>query len=531
MPPHRTTSTTPKRLRQKKLDAFLSSSPSRGEHQSPAARRKRRGPGQKGGRADVNEDDEAVPGPSTIPATNEDGSQSSDPGAIHFEPDVVEPPSEDEDDFIPRPTPANKGKRRLKRAHSSASESPVSSGDEEGREMYIRKGKRNAKGSSMVFDSDEEEEVYPVKKRKLVKGERPPTPEEDEVDLLDEIDEERIIESRLRTRDKRSQFQKNLEKLKRKKRGQAMQSDSSAEEDEDDEENDATPFSHARPDSEAVNDEEDEAREEGGDDEGFIVDDDTSNAIELPAEFSMNTYQDLLHHFKIICQMFVHMAVYDADEREDVVLKLQANQYFKVPLKIARRKLSGMRDSLVAGSTWKPQFRKALDKYPSFELLQLEFTVPGCDACNLGSRKSTQQGRLSGEPYDPMTYESIANSSSEEDDESEQTEVKKQFDLGRFCAKRTRTYHQFTHWEYHLFHALRDEVDSLKASRDGRGFVKVAYVNGKEPPEDLKDADAIMDWLDQRQVIAIRWQEIKTMMDTARHLEVKVGRGGDMDSD
>lgn len=71
-----------------------------------------------------------------------------------------------------------------------------------------------------------------MKKRKLVKGKRPPTPQGDEGDLLDEVDEERtsrlpdvsihfdteqlsgIIESRLRTRDKRSAFQKNLEKLK-----------------------------------------------------------------------------------------------------------------------------------------------------------------------------------------------------------------------------------------------------------------------------------------------------------------------------
>ena len=64
-----------------------------------------------------------------------------------------------------------------------------------------------------------------------------------------------------------------------------------------------------------------------------------------------------------------------------------------------------MRDSLVAGSTWKPRFKKALDKYPDWEEQFLDFTVPGCDACNLGSRKSTIQGRLSGAPYDPLTYE------------------------------------------------------------------------------------------------------------------------------
>ncbi len=243
---------------------------------------------------------------------------------------------------------------------------------------------------------------------------------------------------------------------------------------------DAVPFAHARPDDRTAAHDAEEDDEEG--EGGFIVEDD-EQAVELPAEFSMNTYQDLLHHFKIVCQLFVHMAVHDADEREEAATRLQnseqtrlrstqaaqnlssADQYFEVPLKITRRKLSGMRDSLVAGSTWKPQFRKALDKYPTFELYNLEFSVLGCDACHLGGRKSTLQGRLGGSPYDPLTYEvrhailhmncefgfisafqTAANSESEDEDGEKTTELK-QFDLGRFCAKRTRTYHRFTHWE------------------------------------------------------------------------------------
>ena len=85
--------------------------------------------------------------------------------------------------------------------------------------------------------------------------------------------------------------------------------------------------------------------------------------------------------------------------------------------------------------------------------------------------------------------------------------------------------------QYHLFHALRDEVESLKPGQEDRSFVRVAYAKGKQPPSDLSDADAIMDWLDERQVINIQWQEIKTMMEDARHLEVKGAKGDDLDSD
>ncbi|KAI1795783.1 hypothetical protein LXA43DRAFT_989531 [Ganoderma leucocontextum] len=522
--PRRTQNTaTPKKLTQGKLDVFLSSSPT---HPSSPARPQTRSRSKRKAKAKASYEDAA--GPSHILVDeDEDGSQSSDAGAIRFEaPVVVISSSEDEGDLPPRPTFSSKGKKRTKRAHSAESVSAPPSAGEEEQELYVRKGKRAGKKSAAaVLDSDEEEELRPLKKRKLVKGKRPPTPEEH--DLMDEVDEARIIDSRLRTRDKRSAFQKNLEKLRRKKRGETIQSES---EGEDEEEEEAAPFAGARPDNGAEDSDGEEDAEEEEEEDTFIVEDGSAQVVDLPAEFSMGTYQDLLHHFKIVCQMYVHILVHDPEDREEAAVKLRENQYFSVPLKIARRKLYGMRDSLVAGSTWKPRFRKALDTYPNFESQHLEFTALGCDACNLGGRKSTIQGRLSGEPYDPQNYEAIADEPSSDEDE-ESGEVKKEFDLGRFCAKRTRTYHQFTHWEYHLFHALRDEVESLKAGQEERSFVRVAYAKGKQPPADLSDADAIMDWLDERQVINIQWQEIKTMMENARHLEVKGGRGDDMDSD
>ncbi|KAI0374990.1 hypothetical protein BV20DRAFT_1118198 [Pilatotrama ljubarskyi] len=519
---------TPKRLAQKKLDVFFSSSPAPGPsvHSSPTRPRRTR---KRKRTRDASPENDNAPGPSQVPEEDE-GSQSSDAGAIRFEREVVEVSSSDsEKDIAPRPSLASKGKKRLRRAHSDESISPIPL-DRDEEEVFVRKGKRAAaKMPATVLDSDDELEELQPRRRKLVKGERPSSPVEDEADLLDEVDEERIIEPRLRARDKRSAFQKNLEKLKRRKRGESVHSESSASGSEDDDI--AQPFSGAKPHRGSGEDSDDDGGDNAEEDDTFIVEDDSAAAIELPAEFSMNTYQDLLHHFKIVCQLFVHMAVHDSDDRSDVATRLQRNQYFSVPLQITRRKLSGMRDSLVAGSTWRPNFRKALDTYPVLEVYSLEFTVLGCAACNLGGRKSTLQGRLSGEPYDKLTFESIAEEETSSDEEDESKKLPKQFDLGRFCAKRTRTYHQFTHWEYHLFHALKDEVEGLKGMREGRSFVRVAYAAGKQPPEDLTDADAIMDWLDERQVINLQWHEIKNMMESARHLEVKGGRGGDFDSD
>ena len=43
-----------------------------------------------------------------------------------------------------------------------------------------------------------------------------------------------------------------------------------------------------------------------------------------------------------------------------------------MPLKMFRRKLIGLRDSLVAGSLWRADFKKALEIFPEFELVQME---------------------------------------------------------------------------------------------------------------------------------------------------------------
>jgi hypothetical protein len=72
---------------------------------------------------------------------------------------------------------------------------------------------------------------------------------------------------------------------------------------------------------------------------------------------------------------------------------------------MTRRKLSGLRDSLVASSTWRSGFKKSLETYPDFELIRMGVALPMCDACHMGGRISTLLGRVSGQPYDRVTFE------------------------------------------------------------------------------------------------------------------------------
>ena len=69
------------------------------------------------------------------------------------------------------------------------------------------------------------------------------------------------------------------------------------------------------------------------------------------------------------------------------------------------------------------------------------------------------------------------------------------------------------------------EVDELCGNDRSDGFVRVAYTGGVKPPEDLSDADGIMDWLDERGVINMEWQRIKEMMEGARQLDMRAKKG------
>lgn len=208
-----------------------------------------------------------------------------------------------------------------------------------------------------------------------------------------------------------------------KKLGLAAQSSSEDSANEEEEEEDrplrsssAVPFAGAKPHTS-----DEGSEDESQDEDTFIVEDDAA-AAELPPEFSMDTHQDLAHQFKIICQFFVHLAVQKSKDRHSYMEDTMKSElvgtqkllclicgyvdtkYFSVPLQIARRKLSGLRDSLVASSVWRPDFKNQLQRYPTFELAPLSFAIPACDACHLGGRLSTLLGRVSGNPYDRMGF-------------------------------------------------------------------------------------------------------------------------------
>ncbi|GJJ12121.1 hypothetical protein Clacol_006362 [Clathrus columnatus] len=424
------------------------------------------------------------------------GSESDSPQKIRFEPSLK-----------------TKSASSSKRTIHAISDSDV----EEGIKSVTRIGRSRRRSESENSD----ENLFPSSKhRRLLRGRRPSFNRTGDGDLSSE-DEQLIEEAKAK------------EYLRVERR---MGEKSESEEDEDEDEGECASqktdpsdctsevsrlgdiFADAKPTGVYKVDEE--CQDEDVD---FIVEDDEP-LVELPPMFNMGTFQDLSHHFKVVCQLFVHLSIKKRGHRTDFIKEALTNHglgnYFSVPMSMIRRKLLGLRDSLVASSIWKLEFRKSLETYPDFTIQQLDFAVPHCDACNLGGRISTLQGLLRGTQYDTATYQNKTK------------EISLNWNLGRFCAARAQVFHKLTHWEYMLFHKLNLEINYLRKgiedhdSESGRNIF-IPASKGPPPPDDLTDADGLMEWLDGRGIIEAEWLEIKNMMDKAHKLEARGKRGED----
>ncbi|KAJ7452376.1 hypothetical protein B0H11DRAFT_2073150 [Mycena galericulata] len=403
--------------------------------------------------------------------------------------------------LIPMPAYLQRKREPVKKSKHSALPSrkrAVESRNEAARPPTRKRKAQNSAGSDL-------EDAIPLRRRRFKKKSSSP----DENCSGDEVEPEHILKDRFRDRGKLSQRDLALRKLRRKRQGLSpakSESEPGSSDGSVDEERDSL-FDGSSSDS---------------DPSDFIVDDGGA-PLPLPKEFSMETHQDLSHQFKKIFQLFVHVAVRAPVERKEFMEKmLNTEDYFSVPLNAARRRISSLRGTLVASSRWRPDLIALLEKYPDLDMQDLSSSTPACDVCGIKSRRACKFGRLSGFPYESAGFQ----------DKKNKKMGNREFNLGRFCAERISIYHQIAHWENELFKTIKEEIDQLHERSEAKGvindrdkFVPIKHLGGKKPPDDLTDADAIYDWLVERNIVDMEWAKIKAMQDRARNLEIAAKKG------
>ncbi|CAE6380669.1 unnamed protein product [Rhizoctonia solani] len=504
------------------------------------------------------EDDEDVLAPTDASASTE-----TDVGAVQFEkkgnrlgrklPRVVTSDEEEDED-------EETGVRNVSASSDDVKSVIEDKSDEEKDEDVAprRVAKRKVVTVSSS-DSEEEEDVAPgrrIMRRQPMKQEDL-SGQEEEDDLMDGLDDEVVLDSRLRSaperNNKRMELRENLARLKRRKLGQDTPPAKYSSSEEDEEEAVIRPHGRrvyklipgARPSQPtlqewidgSVDDEPqivvsrspspakdgDEDEGSASSDNGSWIEDDTNNGAPsaiLPEGYSMLGHQSMAHHFKVVMQLFVHLACLKAKKRLEFRQDEQNDQYFGLSLRALRRKMDGLRDSLVTSSVWTSRFKKALNTHPELTIVDLKFAVPGCGACPISTRLSTFKGSLAGDDYDRDTFET--RSESVDSDESDSEESNLRFDLGRFCQARVRCYHMFVHWEWDLFELVSNEIETLRTAHRRKD---PASSRAQRPA--ANDPDGIMNWLDGRGIVQQEWSRLEQLMDKARGLEFK--RDDDVD--
>jgi Domain of unknown function (DUF4211) len=75
-------------------------------------------------------------------------------------------------------------------------------------------------------------------------------------------------------------------------------------------------------DSQQEDSDGDDRGDDNDDMDDFVVQDDGSVIPDLPAAFSRHSHQDTRHDFKVVCQLFVHIAMMPMDERRTYMEKM-----------------------------------------------------------------------------------------------------------------------------------------------------------------------------------------------------------------
>ncbi|KAN0140744.1 protein of unknown function (DUF4211) domain containing protein [Lactarius tabidus] len=502
--------TVPRQLKQQSLTNFLNPTPLKAKNSRDSTTRTKP---RLAGRA-------ARSLSSRVPEPFDQSDADSGVEAIHFEPKKR---TSSDDDVDVQPSSPMRRRRAAGETESQAdgdmSASSVSDIDMDTKRKALSSNIKSTRARSPSTEITTE--ITLPKRRRLAKGVRPPSPEESD-DLLLEVNEADIIQSRFRHRQKQTPFQQNLEKLKKRKLRITESSDEQSG--EGGSHASPEPFEDSQKDGQVGDPDEgddDDGEDEDDDIDDFVVEDDGVAIPELPVAFSRRTHQDSSHDFKVVCQLFVHLAMMPMGERRSFMEQiLKGDDYFLVPFQVIRRKLSGAKDS-VASSVWRRDYKEVLERYPDLTLTKLDFSTFYCDACRV-RKKSTVAGWLKGIPYDKLSFEPIIDErDSEEPDEDRHSTS---LSLGRFCAIRTQIYHRLTHWSYRLYGTLSEEVDLVQCPDKKRPFSRFSNLS---PPEDTSNPDDITEWLDKRGIVSAEWQKLCELLERAGNLDVASWEGGD----
>ncbi|KAK6850136.1 hypothetical protein PG995_013969 [Apiospora arundinis] len=432
------------------------------------------------------------------------------------------------------------------------------------------------------MDSDEDDELVilsPAKRRKTGHSSQPRRPSSDESSPDNQPDKSPTKSARKlvarkgrlsqhaassptkRPKGHRSDKQKKMELLRRRRAGEKIDQLTSSESEDDGEkrglyDTDSDEGMQALKEFEDDDDEVDveagpppskkskkksksakKAPKQGSDEEkasdldDFIASDEDgplgAPEFNIPLEFTAQATLPLKDQFPFVVEWLVHNRINPRFDRADPVY---ANAWRKLDDEVR-----GLASSKFTSSVWKPEFYRTLRGRPKLDAYEMDAGDAGkyetCEACGRSGHPATWRIEFQGSPYKKDTLDEIESDSDSESDEDDDhasidsqgnslPPTNKQWVVGSTCCSNAETAHSLLHWKY----ALKEWVEE---KLEGEGWMKADKLKEREklkPKKRNKLANRIVDdWRDSGVVKAL-YSDFKKNLEDARN-KTTTGRG------
>ncbi|KAK8066113.1 hypothetical protein PG997_012860 [Apiospora hydei] len=279
------------------------------------------------------------------------------------------------------------------------------------------------------------------------------------------------------------------------------------------------------------------AREQGSDEEkdsdmdSFIESDEDGPLgapdIAIPLEFTAQATMPLKDQFPYVVEWLVHNRINPRFGREDPIY---ANAWRKLDDEVR-----GLASSKFTSSAWKPEFYRTLRGRPKIDTYEMDAGDAGkyetCEACGRSGHPATWRIEFQGSPYRKETLDEIesdSDSDSDEDDDHASVDsqgnslppTNKQWVVGSTCCSNAETAHSLLHWKYALKEWVEDRLE-----RDG--WMKPDKLKEREKLKHKKRnklANKIVDSWRESGVVKALYGDFKQNLENARN-KTTTGRG------
>ncbi|KAI8958007.1 hypothetical protein F5Y11DRAFT_337663 [Daldinia sp. FL1419] len=282
---------------------------------------------------------------------------------------------------------------------------------------------------------------------------------------------------------------------------------------------------------------EDGQGEEGYDDdkdlEDFISDDDDAPLgapanLDIPLEFTAQAHRPLKDQFPVVIEWLVHNRINPAFERNDPVYN---NAWRKLDDEVR-----ALASSKFASAAWKPEFYRTLKGRPKMEAYEMDRSERSaglydtCDACGRSNHPASFRIIFQGHPYYKSTLadvESDTEDSNDSDAGSVDTQgmtlppVTREWHVGVVCCSNAETAHSLLHWK----HALKEWVEE-RLQDDGWMTANKLKERERLKARKRRDlANNIVDGWREKGIVAALYKDFKSTLESARNKTTTRSRG------